>query len=113
MSELAGVLVLKTAASRVSVGESIGSMREGLCYCLIGLRHRADDLDEANPLLPSRTWDYSCLDRLFYHGQFLTIVWDKTGLKYQSGRGLTVFGNGKRLANSLTLPSVGGRLEQE
>jgi hypothetical protein len=30
-----------------------------------------------------------------YHGQNLTIVWDKDGSRYHAGKGLRVFINGK------------------
>ena len=63
----------------------------GLC----GLRPRADNTIEVNPLLPKDTWTYFCLDNILYHGQNLTIVWDKDGSRYHAGKGLRVFINGK------------------
>ena len=41
---------------------------------LVGLRPRADDVVEVNPLLPPDTWDWFCLDNVLYHGQTLTIL---------------------------------------
>ena len=41
---------------------------------LIGLRPRADNVIEVNPLLPEGTWDYFCLDRVLYHGRTITIL---------------------------------------
>jgi len=63
----------------------------GLC----GLRPRADNTLKVNPLLPQNKWDYFCLDNILYHGQNLTIVWDKDGSRYHAGKGLRVFINGK------------------
>ena len=63
----------------------------GLC----GLRPRADNTIEINPLLPHEKWDYFCLDNVFYHGHNLTIVWDKNGSRYHAGRGLRVYVDGK------------------
>src|SRR5262249_10352837 len=40
---------------------------------LVGLRPRADDAVEVNPLVPDGTWDYFCLDDAPYHGHSLTI----------------------------------------
>ena len=50
---------------------------------LIGLRPRADETVEVNPLVPGGTWDYFCLDQIRYHGRWLTILFDKTGEHYR------------------------------
>ena len=78
---------------------------------LVGLRPRADDVVEVNPLLPENTWDYFCLDHVLYHGRILTIIWDKTGEKYGKGKGLTVFADGKQIASAATLTRVTGELQ--
>jgi hypothetical protein len=75
---------------------------------LVGLRPRADDIVEVNPLLPEHTWDYFCLDNVLYHGRILTIMWDRTGRKYGRGAGLTVLVNGKKLVQAKTLSKVRG-----
>ncbi|XOV91049.1 MAG: glycosyl hydrolase family 65 protein [Bacteroidota bacterium] len=60
---------------------------------LLGLKPRLDDVIEINPLIPD-SWDWFCLDKVSYHGQEITILWDKTGNKYNRGRGLMLFVNG-------------------
>ncbi len=77
---------------------------------VVGLRPRADDTIEVNPLLPQGMWDYFCLDRVLYHGRTLTIVWDKTGQRYGRGEGLRVFANGKEIATAKKLERVMGTL---
>lgn len=62
---------------------------------LAGLRPRADDSVEVNPLLPPDTWDWFCLDGVPYHGRSLTIVWDRTGQRYGQGKGLKVLVDGR------------------
>jgi hypothetical protein len=62
---------------------------------LMGLRPRADEALEINPLIPADKWDWFCLDNVPYHGKNITIVWDKTGLKYGIGKGFFVLVNGK------------------
>ena len=76
---------------------------------LIGLRPRADDTVEVNPLAP-RSWDYFCLDQIPYHGRNLTILFDKGGAHYGKGKGLRVFADGKEIAASETLARVTGKL---
>ena len=77
---------------------------------LVGLRPRADDVVEVNPLLPANTWDYFCLDNVRYHGRILTIIWDKSGEKYGRGKGLIVLANGEQIAHAKTLTRVSGTL---
>ncbi len=80
---------------------------------LVGLRPRADDVVEVNPLVPDGTWDYFCLDRVLYHGQMITILYDKTGERYGKGKGLQVFANGRRVAGSDSLQRVTGSLKSQ
>lgn len=77
---------------------------------LVGLRPRADDIVEVNPLLPDNTWEWFCLDGVSYHGRELTILWDRTGKRYQRGQGLRVFADGQEIASSPSLERVKGRL---
>lgn len=73
---------------------------------LVGLRPRADDTVEINPLLPDGTWDYFCLDAVPYHGRMLTILYDKTGKKYGKGIGLRILADGKEIGASKTLGTL-------
>ncbi|WP_233821121.1 MGH1-like glycoside hydrolase domain-containing protein [Dyadobacter sp. CY312] len=67
---------------------------------LVGLRPRADDVIEINPLIPQEKWDWFCLDNILYHGKILTIIWDKNGEHYKKGKGLQVLINGKKAGES-------------
>ncbi len=73
---------------------------------LAGLRPRADQQVEVNPLVPDDTWDYFCLDRVPYHGRLLTILYDRTGEKYGRGTGLRIFADGREIGSSRTLQRV-------
>ncbi|MGB1128688.1 MAG: glycosyl hydrolase family 65 protein [Haloferula sp.] len=55
------------------------------------------------PLLPPGTWDYFCLDRVPYHGRSLTILYDKTGKRYNQGAGLRLLVDGEEIASSRKL----------
>ncbi len=80
---------------------------------LIGLRPRVDDCVEVNPLVPEGAWDYFCLDRIRYHGRWLTILYDRTGQRYKRGRGLRVLADGKEIAASECLTRVTGKLPND
>jgi hypothetical protein len=73
---------------------------------LVGLRPRTDDLLEINPLVPANQWDWFCLDNVWYHGKTISILWDKDGKHYKKGTGLSVFINGKKVANSVALEKI-------
>ena len=77
---------------------------------VVGLVPRADDVVEISPLLPAGTWDWFCLDGVSYHSRLLTIVWDRTGEKFQRGAGLTVLADGKSIAHSAQLAPLTGKL---
>lgn len=77
---------------------------------LVGLRPRADNVIEVHPLLPANQWDWFCLDNVLYHGKIITIIWDKAGTKYKRGKGLSVWVNGKKVASSLMLEKLTGKL---
>jgi hypothetical protein len=68
---------------------------------LVGLRPRADEIIEVNPLVGENTWDWFCLDNVLYHGKIITIIWDKTGKKFGRGKGLTVLADGKKIAHTV------------
>jgi hypothetical protein len=68
---------------------------------LVGLRPRADETIQINPLVPeSAGWYWFCLDNILYHGHRLTIVWDRTGQRYSQTPGLTILSDGKPIAHS-------------
>lgn len=77
---------------------------------LAGLRPREDNVVEVHPLLPPRCWDWFCLDGVSYHGRNLTILWDRTGERFNKGTGLRVFANGTLIASAPGLRRVTGRL---
>jgi len=77
---------------------------------LIGLKPRPDDTVEINPVLPEEAWEYFCLDKIFYRNHYLTVIWDKTGDKYDLGKGLIILCDGKEIARSETLSKTIGKL---
>ena len=77
---------------------------------LAGLRPRADDIVEVNPLLPDNKWDWFCLDNILYHNRIITIIWDRTGTKYKKGKGLSVWADGKKIAGAEKLGKLSGHL---
>jgi len=68
----------------------------GLC----GLRPRADDVLEINPLFPASgegRIDHLCLENVLYHGHRITVLYDRDGKKFGQGAGLSVFVDGRRV----------------
>ncbi|HEX5400338.1 MAG TPA: discoidin domain-containing protein [Verrucomicrobiae bacterium] len=77
---------------------------------LAGLRPRPDNILEVNPLIATdphstNAIDYFCLENVPYHGQLVTILYDRDGRHYGRGTGLSVYVNGRRVVT----PSALGR----
>lgn len=77
---------------------------------LVGIRPRADDVLDVNPLLPAATdaqalgWFH--IERVPYHGHEVSVTWDADGKRY-GHKGLTVSVDGTELAHRDDL----GRIE--
>ena len=80
---------------------------------LVGLRPRADNTVEVHPLLPDGKWDWFCLDRVSYHGHVLTILYDRTGRRYNVGTGLRVLIDGRTVGVSETLTRIAASIEED
>jgi hypothetical protein len=77
---------------------------------LAGIVPQPDQTVIVDPLVPDDTWGWFCLDGVPYHGQTLTVVWDRTGEHYDRGAGLTVWANGQLTGQSPGLRRVSGHL---
>lgn len=77
---------------------------------LVGIVPRDDDTVEVNPLVPPEAWDWFCLDGAPYHGRLLTVLWDRTGSKYNRGAGLIIWADGHELARAPNLGRLTGKL---
>ncbi|MBA4745696.1 MAG: hypothetical protein H2058_10590 [Muricauda sp.] len=60
---------------------------------LIGFKPQWDGSIVVEPLVPE-DWDWFCLDNVDYQGKKLTILWDRTGTKFQKGEGFKIFYDG-------------------
>ncbi len=65
---------------------------------LLGVRPRADDAVDINPLIPDN-WDYFAIEDISYHGRNLSVIWDRTGSRYGKGAGLRVIVDGNQVAS--------------
>jgi hypothetical protein len=87
-------------------GEERGKDYNHSTYCdliingLIGIRPQDDGMLVINPLLPDNVWDYFCLEDVICRGKRITVLYDKTGTKYNMGKGLMLFVDGVRKASS-------------
>jgi alpha-L-fucosidase 2 len=62
---------------------------------LVGLKPRKDNKVEVYSLVPQARWDWFRLSNVPYHGRLITIQWDKTGNKYNNGKGFRIFTDGE------------------
>ena len=63
----------------------------GLC----GIRPSEGNILTINPLVDS-TIKYFCLDDVLYHGHNISVIYDRDGKKYNLGKGLIVYVDGKK-----------------
>ncbi|WP_165825347.1 MGH1-like glycoside hydrolase domain-containing protein [Pedobacter yonginense] len=73
---------------------------------LIGFKPRADNILELFPLIPKGKWDWFALDHLSYHDKTITLIWDKTGKKYNKGKGFLIYVDGKQIYQAKELKPV-------
>ncbi len=73
---------------------------------VVGLRPRADNILEIDPLLPDGAWRWFCLDNVRYHGRDITILWDHDGTRFGRGTGLRVWVDGVEVAHAETLQTL-------
>ena len=76
---------------------------------LVGVKPRADDTLEIDPLAPA-DWPWFALDDLPYHERRVSVVWDKDGTRYGQGAGLHLLVDGKKVASSGKLERLSVKL---
>lgn len=64
---------------------------------LLGIQPQPDDKLLIRPLIPD-AWDYFSVTNLTYHGHQISIYYDKTGKRYNKGKGISVYANDKPVA---------------
>lgn len=84
---------------------------------LVGLKPRADDLLDVDPLVPADPLDpgyqrWFALQDAPYHGHLVGIVWDADGTHYRQGRGLSLRVDGREVAHRPTLGRLTARIRQ-
>ncbi|MCL3780100.1 hypothetical protein EMN47_06820 [Prolixibacteraceae bacterium JC049] len=67
---------------------------------MIGIKPSFDNTLGIDPVIPNKFWKWFCLDRVKYHGKFITVIWDEDGAKYGKGSGFSVFVDGILKYNS-------------
>lgn len=72
---------------------------------LLGVKPGVDSKIEINPLVPDN-WEYFCIDNLYCKEHKLTIIWDKTGKKYNYGKGFLIFVDNKIKSKSDSIEKV-------
>jgi hypothetical protein len=77
---------------------------------LVGLEPKETDSISVNPLIPDQ-WEYFALDDINYHGHDVSIIWDKLGIKYNRGKGLSIISDGKVIANSPVVKKLSAFIE--
>lgn len=84
---------------------------------LVGVRPRADNVLEVNPLVPRDAADanalaWFALENAPYHGHLITVLYDRDGSHYRRGSGLQLFIDGRKVASSPVLARLAAPIDQ-
>jgi hypothetical protein len=79
---------------------------DNLISGLIGIRTQEDNSVIINPLIPTNTWDWFCMDGIKYKGKIISVLYDKYGTKYKRGRGLFIFVDGSMKAQKENIEKI-------
>lgn len=90
------------------VGDDTSRSCDHVITGIVGLKVHPDTTLEVDPN-PPEAWNWFAMDRIAYHGRFVSVVWDRTGDRY--GRaGLQVFVDGTEVKHTDTLQRIVTRL---
>ncbi len=85
------------------------SFNDLLITGLVGIIPRDDNTLEVKPLAPS-SWPYFALSDVPYKDHLVSIIWDRDGSRYNKGKGLRLFANGKEIASNPELSQLSVKL---
>ena len=72
---------------------------------LIGIKPNLDNIIEINPLVPDY-WDWFAVENLYIQGKKFSLIWDRTGKKYNRGNGLSLFRDNILVAKSSKIEKI-------
>ncbi len=72
---------------------------------LLGIKPKIDKTIEINPLIPD-DWEWFAVDNLYFQGKKFSLIWDKTGKKYNRGNGLSLFRDNILVAKSSKIEKI-------
>ena len=61
---------------------------------LLGVKPNYDNYIEINPLVPDK-WDWFAIEKIKYQNKLISVVWDRTGKKFNIGKGLSLIVDNK------------------
>jgi len=73
---------------------------------LAGIRTDRGKRLTVHPLFSSEQLAYFCADGILYHGHSITVLWDKTGKRYNRGVGLQILCDGRVVAKKDELSEI-------
>ena len=67
---------------------------------LMGVSPQLDGTVVVDPLIPDGYWDYFCLANIYCKGNFISVIYDKTGDRYGLGKGFMIYVNDQCVLHS-------------
>lgn len=66
----------------------------------MGVSPQLDGTVVVDPLIPDGYWDYFCLANIYCKGNFISVIYDKTGDRYGLGKGFMIYVNDQCVLHS-------------
>lgn len=73
---------------------------------IAGVRARDDEILEINPLFDENDFAYMCADGILYHNRYISVLWDKDESRYNKGKGLRIYIDGKEVCHSNKIEKI-------
>ena len=74
---------------------------------LMGICLRPDGSVAIGPLVPDGYWDYFCIANVYCRGNYISVIYDKTGRQYGLGKGFRVYVNDRCVFHAPRIQKVG------
>ncbi|CAG2115456.1 unnamed protein product, partial [Medioppia subpectinata] len=78
---------------------------DNVLHELLGILPQTDNTLIIDPLVP-KTWSYFSVENLLYRGNNITVIYDSTGERYGSGKGMRVYVNDHEMVHKDTVQRV-------
>jgi cellobiose phosphorylase len=79
---------------------------------LLGIKPDYNNYIEINPLIPD-DWDWFAIEKIKYQDKLISVIWDRTGKKFNVGKGLLLIVDNKIVDRRKKIEKIIYKFEHE